>query len=77
MTSSPGSRVQMRHDVGTVRRVLARGWGYAVEFTDGQTHICMADVLSPCPENVVPLPYRAWDRAFTVGGHTPTGPEVA
>lgn len=50
-----GSRVMCRKDVGVIVGTFARGWAYRVEFPGLGRVICMANVLTRAPENIVPF----------------------
>ena len=52
MTFPVNTVVQSRHDVGIVRRALASGWAYKVEFPGLGEVTCLANVLTEAPGNV-------------------------
>ncbi len=54
-TFSPGQHVRCFRDIGTVRRVLAGGYVYKVEFPGLGEVTCLGTALAEAPANVAPI----------------------
>jgi hypothetical protein len=60
---SEGSVVHMRREVGVIQRVLAHGYAYRVQTTNGETYVCLGSVLKPAAQNVAVFPVPRKDAA--------------